>query len=79
MARDRVRYRLTFRIETDTGFHQSATRTAETLWELVQEMNNVLADGAEILAVDKECWTRAPLDTQEKDTIEMLTHGRVKL
>lgn len=79
MGKDRVRYRVAFRIETEGGLHQSATRTAGTLWGLVQEINSLSERGADILSVEKECWTSELLDRQEKDTIAMLTHGRVKV
>jgi len=44
----------------------------------VQEINVLFERGAEILGVEKERWTSEALDRQEKDTITMLTHGRVK-
>lgn len=78
MRTDQVRYRVRFRIETEDGFHQTSTKTAGTLWGLVQEINNLFEQDAQILGVEKECWAIKPLNSQERDTIEMLTHGRVK-
>jgi len=79
MPSERIRYRITFRSEDESGFHQSGTRASGTLWGVVQEINELLGDGAEIISVKKERWSSERLNQQEKDTIEMLTHGRVKL
>lgn len=79
MTSARIRYRITFRSEDESGFHQSGTRASGTLWGVVQEINDLLASGAEIVSIKKECWSSERLSQQEKDTIEMLTHGRVKL
>jgi hypothetical protein len=75
----RVRYRISFRMEDESGFHQLGSRTSGTLWGAVQEINDLLGQGAQIIGVKKERWQRMDLDRQEKDTISMLTHGRVKL
>jgi len=79
VSKGRIRYRVTYRIEDESGTtHQSATKSAGTLWGIVQEINVLFERGAEILGVEKERWTSEALDRQEKDTITMLTHGRVK-
>lgn len=75
----RIRYRISFRLEDEGGFHQLGTRTSGTLWGVVQEINDLHKQGAEIMGVKKERWSSEGLNRQEKDTIEMLTHGRVKL
>lgn len=55
------------------------TKTSGTLWGAVQEINELLEKGAKITVVKKELWSSGELDQQEKDTIELLTRGRVKL
>ncbi len=79
MSTNRTRFRITFRLERADGFHQTSTRLAETLWLAVSEINDLLSQGAEIINVSKEHWINKELDQQEKDTIKMLTHDRVKL
>lgn len=75
----RIRYRISFRLEDDTGFHRLGTKTSGTLWGAVQEINELLEEGAEIMSIKKEVWSSEKLNKQEIDTIEMLTHGKVKL
>lgn len=55
------------------------TRASGTLWGAVHEINDLLDQGAQIIGVKKEKWSRSELDRQEIDTINMLTRGRVKL
>lgn len=79
MGKDRVRYRIGYRFEDESGTHRSGSKTAGTLWGAVTEINALFEQGAQITYVEKETWSTRPLNLQERDTIEMLTHGRVKL
>ena len=79
MGKGRIRYRIGYRFEDEVGMHRSGTKSAGTLWGAVTEINALFELGAQITYVEKERWSEEPLDRQERDTIEMLTHGRVKL
>lgn len=76
---DRVRYRIGYRFEDELGAHRMGTRSAATLWGAVTHINALFEQGAQITYVEKERWSEEKLNRQERDTIEMLTHGRVKL
>jgi len=79
MGKERIRYRIGYAFEDERGGHRAGTKSAGTLWGAVTEINALLEQGATITYVEKERWSSSELSRQEKDTIEMLTHGRIKL